>query len=59
METDNQLSELQVLKKLMILDLVMKGVEQGDVAEVIGVSPATVSTMFPKGVLAKYRGKAK
>ena len=59
METNDQLSELQVLKKLTILDLVMKGVEQGDIAEVIGESPATVSTMFPKGVLAKYRGKAK
>lgn len=59
METNDQLSELQVLKKLTILDLVMKGVEQGDIAEVIGVSPATVSTMFPKGVLAKYRGKVK
>lgn len=59
MEKSDPVSELETVKKLMILDLVMKGVEQGDIAEIIGVSPATVSTMFPKGVLKKYRGKGK
>lgn len=59
MEKSDPVSELETVKKLMILDLVMKGVEQGDIADVIGVSPATVSTMFPKGVLKKYRGKGK
>jgi len=52
-------SEIELLKKLAILDLVMKGVSQGDIADILGVSNATVSTMFPKGVLKKYRGKGK
>lgn len=52
-------SDLEALKKLMILDLVIKGVSQGDIADAIGVSGATVSEMFPRGVLKKYRNTGK
>ena len=58
-KTNSEASEIELLKKLTILDLVMKGVSQGDIADILGVSNATVSTMFPKGVLKKYRGKGK
>ncbi|MDB2438557.1 helix-turn-helix domain containing protein [Hellea sp.] len=53
------MSDIELLKRLAILDLVMKGVSQGDIADILGVSNATISQMFPKGVLKKYRGKGK
>ena len=49
----------EVMQKLMIVDLIMKGVSQGDIAEILGVSDAKISTMFPKGILKKYRSKQK
>jgi len=58
-KANSETSEMDALKKLAILDLVMKGVSQGDIADILGVSDATVSSMFPKGVLKKYRGKGK
>ena len=58
-KANSETSEMDTLKKLAILDLVMKGVSQGDIADILGVSDATVSSMFPKGVLKKYRGKGR
>ena len=45
--------ELEALKKLMILDLLGKGYSQTQIALTIGVGQASISWMFPKGVLAK------
>lgn len=58
-KSSSDVPEIETLKKLAILDLVMKGVSQGDIADILGVSNATVSLMFPKGVLKKYRGRGK
>jgi hypothetical protein len=40
----------------MILDLTAKGVKQKHIASALGVSEATLSAMFPKGVLREVRG---
>jgi len=46
-----ELKELESLKKLMIIDLVRKGVSQTHIASALDVSPATITGMFPKGLL--------
>lgn len=47
--------ELDFIKKAMIIDLVSRGFSQEDVASLLGVSQATVSMMFPKGILSKAK----
>lgn len=42
--------ELEMLRKLAILDLSDKGYSQADIANVLGVSQPTISRMFPKGI---------
>jgi hypothetical protein len=54
---DAVLVELQALKKLMILDLLGKGYSQGQLGLTLGINQASISRMFPKGVLTK--GKIK
>jgi transcriptional regulator len=56
---EKETNNFDTVHKLMILDLVMKGVSQGDIAEILGVSDAKISTLFPKGILKKYRGANK
>lgn len=53
------ISELDALKKLMILQLLDKGYSQGQIALTLGVTQATISRMFPKGVLGGAKPKAK
>lgn len=48
--------ELEALKKLTILQLLERGYSQNQIALTLGIGQATVSRMFPAGVL-KSRGK--
>lgn len=42
------LKELEMLRKLKLLELLDKGYSQGQLAQVLGVSQPTVSRMVPK-----------
>lgn len=48
-------SDLDAVKKLMILGLVTKGFKQKQLASLLGVSEATLSEGFPKGLLKSAR----
>jgi len=54
---DEQLEELRAIKKLLMLQLLRTGVKQVHIANMLGVSEATISRMLPKG-LAKAVGKS-
>lgn len=42
------LKELEILRKLKLLELLDKGYSQGQLAQVLGVSQPTISRMVPK-----------
>lgn len=42
------LKELELLRKLKMLELFKKGYSQSQLAQVLGVSQATISRMVPK-----------
>ena len=42
------LKELEMLRKLKLLELLEKGYSQGQLAQVLGVSQPTISRMVPK-----------
>ena len=42
--------ELEMLRRLAIIDLSHKGYSQADIADVLGVAQPTISRMFPKGI---------
>ena len=46
------LQEMKDLKMLTILQLLGTGVKQRQIAQMLGVSEATMSRMIPKGVVA-------
>lgn len=56
-EAEKLSSDLDAIKKLMILVLVQKGFKQKELASVLGVSEATLSEMFPKGLLKEAKGR--
>ncbi len=47
--------DLDAIKKLMILELIQKGLKQKQISRVLNVSEATLSEMFPKGLLKEVR----
>lgn len=47
--------DLEFIKKALIIDLVSRGLTQDDVARLLNVNQATVSTMFPSGILKKMK----
>lgn len=49
-QAERIVKELEMLRKLAILDLSDKGYSQADIADVLGVSQPTISRMFPKGI---------
>lgn len=49
-EEDTLLTEVRAVKMLLILDLLRKGVKQGQIALMLGVSEASMSRMLPKGI---------
>ena len=51
-KSDNTDSELLThIRSLMILDLIQKGIKQSQIADALEMNAATVSRMFPKGLL--------
>ena len=42
------LKELEILRKLRLMELLDKGYSQGQLAKVLGVSQPTISRMVPK-----------
>jgi len=50
----NILRELEILRKLRLLELLDRGYSQADLAKVVGVSQPTISRMCPRP-----KGKAK
>ena len=52
-------ADIAAVKRLLIIDLVRKGMKQGQIAKAIGVSEATLSSMFPKGLLKEIRKSRK
>jgi DNA-binding transcriptional regulator LsrR (DeoR family) len=57
-KVDPILKELQDIKMLMILQLISADAKQGDIAQMLGVSDATVSRMIPKAVKTSLNGKS-
>lgn len=49
-QADLLISEIQSVKKLMMLQLLAIGYKQKQIATVLGVSEATLSRMLPKGL---------
>lgn len=47
-QAERILKELEMLRKLKILELSDKGYSQAQLARVLGVSQPTISRMFPK-----------
>jgi len=47
-QADEILRELEILRKLRLLELLDKGYSQADLAKVLGVSQPTVSRMCPR-----------
>lgn len=50
MESNETLEELRAIKMMLILNALAQGCQQKHVAAALGVSEATFSRMFPKGV---------
>lgn len=50
-ELSHLFDELRDSNKLKILSLTAAGVQQKDIAAALGISPSSLSLMFPKGVL--------
>lgn len=48
---DPVLTELQSIKRLLILLLAERGAQQEEIATALNVSQSSVSKMFPKGML--------
>lgn len=48
-QAEQILKELEMLRKLKILELSDKGYSQAQLAQVLNVSQPTISRMFPKG----------
>lgn len=49
-------SDLEAIKKLMILSLIQKGFQQQELASVLDIDGAILSKMFPKGMLKRAKG---
>jgi len=47
---DELLAEMRDIKRLLILQLMEGGTPQGRIASMLGISPATMSRMLPKGL---------
>lgn len=51
-KNDNTDSELLThIRSLLILDLVRKGIKQSQISSALEMDAATISRMFPKGLL--------
>lgn len=52
-QAEQILKELEILRKLKIMELIEKGYSQADLANILGVSQPTISRMFPKKAAKK------
>lgn len=50
------LTEMHEIKRLLILQLMEGGTPQGRIASMLGISPATMSRMLPKGLSKSIKG---
>ena len=48
------IQELEAIKRLLILDLITRGVQGKSIAAVLGVDPAVISRIVPARQLKKY-----
>jgi predicted transcriptional regulator len=55
-QAEQIIRELEMLRKLRILELFDKGYSQAELAQVLGVSQPTISRMFPKVAVKKRAG---
>lgn len=58
-KSDPVVTELQMIRKLLILALLQGGLTQGQLGGVLGLSQQDVSKMFPSGSLAALKRKLK
>jgi FixJ family two-component response regulator len=49
------LQEMQWMRKLLILQLIISGCKQKHIAAALGVSEATLSLMMPKGLIKEIK----
>lgn len=54
--SDPVLAELTAIKQLLIIALLRDGVQQSHIAKALGLSEATISRAFPKGLLKTIKG---
>ena len=54
--SDVLVEEVRSVKMLLILQLLMQGAKQSDVARMLGTSEATVSRLIPKEVKLSLKG---
>ena len=47
--------DVEFLKKVMVIDLVSRGLSQDEVGSLMGVKQSTISEMFPKSILKKAK----
>jgi DNA-binding transcriptional regulator LsrR (DeoR family) len=52
-QADRIIKELEMLRKLRLLELFDKGYSQAQLAQALGVSQPTISRMLPKGLSKK------
>ncbi len=58
-DAETLIKEMEAVKKLLIMQLLVGGARQKDVAQMLGVSEATMSRMLPKGMeIMKTRSKS-
>lgn len=51
--------DLEAIKKFMVIDLISRGFSQEEVGKLMGISQATVSELFPGGILKKAKSLTK
>lgn len=54
---DSIAKNIEAIKRLMIFQLLEKGLSQGRIAEALGVNQSTISRMLPKGPSKKKVAK--
>jgi DNA-directed RNA polymerase specialized sigma subunit len=54
-ELTGEKGALEDIKRLMILQLLLSGASQAQIALMLGISEATMSRMLPKGLTAAIR----
>jgi DNA-binding transcriptional regulator LsrR (DeoR family) len=55
--TDSLLSEVEMMRKLMVLALLKSGMTQAQLGAALGVHRTQIGRMFPSGALADLQGK--